>query len=440
MPDPTELIALASAGFCLVGFGLYRLSRGVASRLPIAIVEPFAEGRGTDVRRIFWTALAIRLVAGLLIAATNSADFFAPDRWGYETIGRAIAAKWAGQGFMTASVSAEARLYHYYNAVFFYLAGDAGPWFVRTLNSVAGAATVLLVHHVAKLLYGRETARRAAWLVALFPSMVLWSALNIRDAWAGLAILITVWAAMRLRERIALDSAALLVGGLALLGGMRGYMFLLIAASLVLSYVAAVRGSVIRNYVAGLIVVLAFLYLYSSLGFGKQMVDTASFETLNSQRQGMTVAAASSFYEHVDISTPGKALAFLPIGMTFFLFAPFPWMVKKFSQAITQPEMIVWWYLAFRYVLPGIREGLRVRAAHTLTVCSVTLISVMAYGLVEGNVGTAYRHRAQVLPLLLILAAGGWTEQRRSEAARRDERLGARGVDALQEPARQERF
>ena len=29
------------------------------------------------------------------------------------------------------------------------------------------------------------------------------------------------------------------------------------------------------------------------------------------------------------------------------------------------------------------------------------------WGLVEGNVGTAYRHRAQVLPLLLVLAAGG---------------------------------
>ena len=42
----------------------------------------------------------------------------------------------------------------------------------------------------------------------------------------------------------------------------------------------------------------------------------------------------------------------------------------------------------------SIREGMRVR--HTLTICSVALLSTMAYGLVEGHVGTAYRHRAQV--------------------------------------------
>lgn len=416
MLDVTGWAAVFSAGFCLVGLWLYSSSRPSRSA-----VRPTNEGQsGGDVQRvaeIFWVALGVRLLLGVLIAVTGMSDFFAPDRWGYETIGRMVAAHWAGGGFASSAVTEDAGLYHYYNGAFYFALGDFAPWIVRSLNAAVGAAAVPLVYEIAVSVYGRIAALRAAWFVALFPSMVLWSALNIRDAWAGFAILVIVLAALRLREKISGRTVVILVAGLALLGGLRGYMFLLVAGAVVLSYVAALRGSLVRNYLAGVIVALAFLYLYNSLEFGKQMVETASFETLNSQRQGMTADAASAYYGDVDISTPGKAFAFLPIGMSFFLFAPFPWMLRNFRQLITLPEMVVWWYLAFRYVIPGIREGLRVRTGHTTTICSVALLSIMAYGLVEGNVGTAYRHRAQVLPLLLILAAGGWAAARKPVAS-----------------------
>lgn len=412
MHDVTVWAAIFSAGFCLVSLLLYNSSRPVRASAQVD-VQGSVVGDVDDVGRVFWIALGLRLLLGVLIAATETSDFFAPDRWGYETIGRMLAGHWAGGGPASSMVTEGAGLYHYYNGVFFFFFGDLGPWIVRSLNAVVGAAAVPLVYRIAASVYGRVAALRAAWFVALFPSMALWSALNIRDAWAGFAILIIVLAAMRLREQISGRTVVSLVAGLALLGGLRGYMFLLVAGAVVLAYVASLRGSLVRNYIAGVIVALAFLYLYNSLEFGKQMVETASFETLNSQRQGMTADAASAFYEDVDISTPGKAFAFLPIGMTFFLFAPFPWMLRNFRQLITLPEMIVWWYLALRFLIPGIREGLRVRIGHTTTICSVALLSVMAYGLVEGNVGTAYRHRAQVLPLLLILAAGGWAAAKR---------------------------
>lgn len=417
-----EWITLASAVFCILGLWLYG-----SSHRSISIERTASDVQGDEnngsIAHIFWAALAIRVLIGIVIAASGASDFFAPDRWGYEGIGRTLASSWAGNGFRSAALVHEARLYHYYNGVFFWAFGEVGPWVIRGLNAVAGAAAVPLVYEIAASVYGRARARRAAWFVAVFPSMVLWSALNIRDAWAGLAILIVVRAALRLREEISTGSVALLLAGLALLGGVRGYMFLLVAAGVVLSYVVTLRGGVVRNYVAGVIVAVAFLYLYSALGFGQDMLETASFETLNSQRQGMTADAASAFHEDVDISTPGKALVFLPVGMTFFLFAPFPWMLRNLRQLITLPEMIVWWYLALRFILPGIREGLRVRAGHTLTICSVALLSTMAYGLVEGNVGTAYRHRAQVLPLLLILAAGGWEAQRRAAAEQQSGRM-----------------
>lgn len=415
MLDATGWAAIFSAGFCLVGLWLYSFSR--PSR-PIGRTTSEGEigGQADDVGKPFWAALGVRLLVGTLIGVTETSDFFALDRWGYEIGGRMIANRW-GSGFASSAVVENLGLYHYYNGVFYFVFGALAPGIVRSVNALAGAAAVPLVYKIAASIYGRIGARRAAWFVALFPSMVLWSSLNIRDAWAGLAILVVVLAALRLRERISAPSVVALIAGLALLGGIRGYMFLLVAGAVVLSYGATIRGSLVRNYVAGLIVAVAFLYLYNSLEFGKQMVDTASFEALNSQRQGMTAGAESAYYEDVDISTPGKAFAFLPIGMTFFLFAPFPWMLRNFRQLITMPEMVVWWYLALRYLIPGIREGLRLRAGHTTTICSVALLSIMAYGLVEGNVGTAYRHRAQVLPLLLILAAGGWAAARKPVAS-----------------------
>lgn len=50
---------------------------------------------------------------------------------------------------------------------------------------------------------------------------------------------------------------------------------------------------------------------------------------------------------------------------------------------------------------------MRGRVTNALIPLAVLVIVVASYALVEGNFGTAYRHRAQIMPLFFVFSAVG---------------------------------
>src|SRR5262249_21934993 len=93
----------------------------------------------------------------------------------------------------------------------------------------------------------------------------------------------------------------------------------------------------------------------------------------------------------------------------------FPWMMGNLRQLITLPEMLAWWLL-----LPIMLRGYwfairhRLRASFPITVFSIGL--TLAYALYQSNVGTAYRHRAQLFVFFFIFISIGrelkWARRR----------------------------
>jgi len=102
--------------------------------------------------------------------------------------------------------------------------------------------------------------------------------------------------------------------------------------------------------------------------------------------------------------------------------APFPWDIGSALQAITLPETMLWWAI-FPFGVWGALLILR-RQVRAFTVpLSVLLMVTVAYAMVESNVGTAYRHRGQVLPLMFIFCSIGiWHLLTRLRARREAER------------------
>jgi hypothetical protein len=119
----------------------------------------------------------------------------------------------------------------------------------------------------------------------------------------------------------------------------------------------------------------------------------------------------SAYAGDAEISSPMKAIGFLPIGLFYFLFAPAPWQIFNLRQALTFPEMIGW-YLLLPAVVRGARHGLRVRFPAAVALLGPGVVLSVSYALVRSNLGTAYRHRAQVLVIYLIFAAIGLVHRR----------------------------
>jgi hypothetical protein len=82
---------------------------------------------------------------------------------------------------------------------------------------------------------------------------------------------------------------------------------------------------------------------------------------------------------------------------------------------VALPEMLAF-YALIPSMIRGVRELLRGRSPGALMLLLITLSITLGYALGEANAGAAYRHRAQVLPFLLIFAAAGY-EARRSGAS-----------------------
>lgn len=97
----------------------------------------------------------------------------------------------------------------------------------------------------------------------------------------------------------------------------------------------------------------------------------------------------------------------LPTGFLFMLGAPFPPLARTLGDVAMIPEMLLW-YLCLAFAAVGVvrtwREGRLAQLAYPL------MILFMLFGLlslVEGNVGTLVRHRAMVVPFVVILGAIG---------------------------------
>jgi hypothetical protein len=289
-----------------------------------------------------------------------------------------------------------------------------GAWSLipKLVNAVAGALSVRLVYDLAKRLsQDSATALRAATYVAFLPSVVLWSALNIRDCWVILMILLICRSALALQEKFRLSHLIVIAVSTFGLLQFRSYILPAVLGPILVAFFLG-RGKLVwRNALLGGLLAAGVAYMGLVSG-GEGRLQSPDLEALQ-QIRASTGQIGSALGEGADISTPTGALSFLPVGVAIFLLAPFPLMISGLRQALTVPEML----FLYTLILPtvrGIALLLKQRMAQSLPVLLVAVGLTIGYGLGQSNVGTAYRHRAQVLPLFLIFAAAGVEARRRA--------------------------
>jgi hypothetical protein len=361
-------------------------------------------------------AVLVRVALAVVLHFGVSEYLFAPDQMAYHSFSLWLARYWDGDTLVyppRLRAGGPTGYYHVVAALYYLLGGLS--LLPKLMNAVLGGLSVPLVYDMARRVTGSEAASfRAASYVAYFPSLVLWSTLNIRDVWVIFLILLICRQALVIQARFGLLDAALL--GAALLGvtQFRDYIFTAVAGPMLVSFLFRTRKNLGRNVLVGM--AAAALVIYANRAIGPQsQLSSLDLAEIQSLRQWHGVGAASRF-EMADISTPGKALAFLPTGLAYFLLAPFPWAVSGIRQVLTLPEML-FFYSLLPAILRGVRVLLRERLSESLMVLLIAAGLTLGYALGEGNAGTAYRHRAQVITFYLVFAAVGVEVRRRAADA-----------------------
>lgn len=370
-----------------------------------------------DERRWLWIVIAcafvLRIGAATVFAIAPQFRLFHDDADGYEYLGLAIAADWSGEGPSIPSVPGQNIGYTYVAAGVYYLFGRFRVN-LSYFSAVMGTTTVILVYMLARMLAHKVVARRAVLFTAFMPSMILWSSVALKDPLMSCLIVLSLLSCLHLKERMSIWSVLGVVLPLAAIQPIRFYIVYFVGFAVAASLLVDRSIRLMSGLSKPVVLLIFVLLLFPLIGLAKPAQDGAdvlSFKRVSTYRSGMARTADSGFSSNVDVSTPGRALAFLPVGMSVLLLGPFPWQITSLRAAMAVPEAMVWWIM-FPSMIRGVAFLIRRRfsRASPLIIFSVTL--TCAYSLVHGNVGSAFRQRAQVFIFLFVFAALGWYQKR----------------------------
>lgn len=381
--------------------------------------------RATE-RRIYWTAFALR--CGLGVAAWFLASIvkvpFLEDATQYEIIGSAIADDWlAGQQSLWLQSAIDGGTQAWVlpaiiGAFYFALGGlRAVPVLIASYAALTSYTPVITYRLTKRFGGGQRAASFAGYLVALSPGFVFWSGSLYKEGLIYFVINSAVWSVLVLIDRWRTGSFLVLTGALGLFFGLRFYIALLLtifaAGSLLLgrgksTAVGAWIPILLRQLaVAGIIGLV--LTLAGVTGRMRTVIpsDWLSMTRAIQVSRSDLARANSGYLPDADVSTPAKALAFVPKGAAYFLSVPLPWQVGEIRQNLTIPETLLW-ILMYPLAFLGCLKTWRTHRRFTIVVVGFTFAVCFFYAVFIGNIGTAYRLRLQVWLLWAIFIGIGW--------------------------------
>jgi hypothetical protein len=381
--------------------------------------------------RLFVAALLARVLLGTLIYVFHLQEFFGGDAFTYDLFGNALLRSWEGEKYYQTMVDLftgggrSSGWGMLYMVAAIYKVIGRNMLAIQYINSVLGAATVPVAYLIGLEIFpNKRMARTCALLSAFFPSLVLWSAQGLKDGPIIFLLTVSMLATLKLGNRLSVKYMAALALALCALITLRFYVFYIVVIAVTAAFVLGRRPLSAKSFARQFIIMITIGVVLGY--FGVSRYASAQFETFGSlrnlqiMRQDAARSAQSGFGEDVDVSTPGGALSAIPLGFSYLLLAPFPWQFGSLRQLITLPEMIVWWCCIPLLVL-GLWFTIKHRARQVAPILIFTFLLTLTYSVLQGNVGTAYRQRAQLLIFYFVFVAVGFVlmKEKREERARK---------------------
>ena len=386
---------------------------------------------GRFLLRLFVGALLVRMIIGLAIFTFKGQNFFGGDAITYDYYGLAQMLGWGGDKYYQSIANQFVRSGEgsgwgmvYLVAAVYQLVGR-NMLATQLMNCVFGAATAVVVylcaHHVFQNI---RVARIAGIAVAFYPSLVLWSAQGLKDGPTVFCLTVAILATLKLGEKLTIKYIVVLLGVLVSLIALRFYVFYMIAVAIGGAFVIGMQQisatSFARQFMAMILLGLALTYFGVTRSASVQIERYGDLKLLQVSRSDQARTGESGFGKDVDVSSTSGAISTIPMGILYLLFAPFPWQITTLRQSITLPEMIIWW-ASFPLLVLGLWFTIKYRLRMISPILIFTVMLTLAYSVFQGNVGTAYRQRAQLLVFYFIFVAVGFVlmKEKREERKRR---------------------
>ena len=303
---------------------------------------------------------------------------------------------------------------------------------LQLANCFFGALIVLVGMRTARRLpHVRSHDRRVGWAIALYPSLVLYSAIMMREVavvfcftvslyflakWASgdgyrYAVWAILWVATSQLFHTGMVAATLTVVAVVMYvtisENWRGLARIHIR-------VRDARITVASLVLAGGLIGLGALALSRGFGLDKlqQLTEVgADFVEVLGGWQQLVARGRASYLGSLQPDSWIDVLVQTPVRLAYFLGAPFVWMVGGVRD--------LWGFLDGTFLLMLcvllVSQSIRGRAWRRRAYATVALMvaaAIIGFSVVTSNYGTAFRHRAKFVPALFVLYASAVSHRR----------------------------
>ena len=284
---------------------------------------------------------------------------------------------------------------------------------IRSINGLLYCCSLFISYDLAKSLYGEKPAKKVALFLAVFPAIIRFSGpFASREA---LFVWLSMQSLLLLYQFYNGEGSAKLLLAIpcilfACIVHTSAFMFFVLLFLIMMNNSSGDKGMQILIGFIGCCVVAAGLFFMFKKGIGteKLYLDKGgmSLEKMNWISEASADGRAA-YLKGFTFTNPVLTALFLPVRAAFFLYAPFIWMVRNALDVFGFIDGALYLLVTYhavqniRAILEKLERTRNEKFVLFLTVMLLGMLAMFAVG--TSNYGTALRHRAKLISMLVLL-------------------------------------
>jgi hypothetical protein len=363
--------------------------------------------KNTHIKITLIIAFFIRLV----LALVQFYLFPLPDSTADAVAFERVAWEMASQGNLIDSFTTGAYMYSWFISVFYSLFGVRSPLFMQSVNVFLGVMVVFNVYKITELIYNdKKVSKIAAFISAIYPTMALYSAITLREAFfayfvtAGM-IFFVKWLRKNKIITFLISNLLFLVSSLFHTAG----FFLIFSAFIILLIklfkTFKKKKFPLKKIVLVFVGILLILVMFTT-GIGLDKI----IRLLNAENIGEALVTTQLNYlegrtAFPSFLTPNSVegiIVLSPIRLLYFVFSPFVWYISSAGDIFGLIDALILIYIFLNiFKIKNYKQYKN----DVVTLTFFIIIVLLATSLGVNNIGTAIRHRAKFIPILISLSS-----------------------------------
>ena len=283
----------------------------------------------------------------------------------------------------------------------------------QSISVLFGIGCIFFGWEVAKILWDKHTANKVAWTIALFPSLILYSVITMKEVFVCFFLLLAIyyviiWTRTNNFKYVFLSligffgatffHGAMIAGAIIFLIIIFFYNFRKLLKSLKNYKISFNTSLPVIFIIIGAVFIFENQIKIPKLGEVNRVTDLNIFNV----KTIVSTKGEASFPKWTVSRSFSELIYKVPVRSIYFTFSPFPWDIKKKIHIIGFLDGLLYLYLV--YLIYCNREIIWKDPA-LRTILIILVFYLILFGIGVGNFGTGVRHRSKLVIMFILLAA-----------------------------------